>query len=154
MTADVERERGARIALQPALHELHGLFGIGQSLRGSAGPEVDARPFAVHESVAGTGLDHLRELGDVGACGASAPLRMAGRRTRVAAKPKSENYARNGQAASHPACRGSPRPPPARYHTAKTHSRPGPLQLLSARRPLKYAAVMFVLGTILWRVIV
>ena len=39
----------------------------------------------------------------------------------IAAKPKSENYARNGQAASHPACRGPQRPPPARYHTAKTH---------------------------------
>src|SRR5262245_56352693 len=64
MTADIERERGPRIALQPALHDFHGLFGIGESLRGSAGPEVGTRSFAVHDSVAGTGVDHLRELGD------------------------------------------------------------------------------------------
>ena len=49
-------------------------------------------------------------------------LDTTGRCTRVASKPKSENYARNGQAASHPAGRGPPRPPPARYHTAKTQS--------------------------------
>jgi len=37
-------------------------------------------------------------------------------------RPKTENYARNRYLAAHPACRGSPIPPPPRYHTAKTHS--------------------------------
>src|SRR5215207_1389626 len=47
---------------------------------------------------------------------------MAWRCSGLPSKSKSENYARNGHVAVHPACRGPPTPPPERYHTAKTQS--------------------------------
>jgi len=40
----------------------------------------------------------------------------------VASQTKSEKYARNSHLAAHPAWRGPPTPPPARYHTAKTQT--------------------------------
>ena len=41
---------------------------------------------------------------------------------KVASQTVIGKYARNSRLAAHPACRGPPTPPPARYHTAKTHN--------------------------------
>ena len=49
---------------------------------------------------------------------------MARTITQVAFQTEPEKFARNGHGTAHRPCRGPPKPPPVRYHTAKTQSCP------------------------------